>query len=239
MFDYFWESYESIVEGKGFGLFSTTHLIELAIAVIFVLSMTLIYKKSSKEVKEKISLWFVILVIADEIFKHVCLLATSRWLPDYLPLHLCSVNVFMMTYYHFTKNKLVGNFLWCLCIPGALLALLFPNWKMLPVMNFMHLHSESIHLLLLAYPIMLTVGKDIQRDYRIVPKMMLLFVAVCIPALIVNLTCGTNFMFMMKAPEGSPLAWFEGWFGNHLWGFVVLLPLIVALMYIPYKKIED
>jgi len=239
MFEYFWESYESISEGHGFGLFSLTHIAELLAALLFIVVMTIIYKKADREKREKISLWFVYLVIADEIFKHVILIAKGNWLPNYLPLHLCSINIFMIVYYHYTKNKLAGNFLWCLCIPGALLALLFPNWKMLPVMNFMHLHSETIHVLLLTYPIMLFASGDIKRDYRLVPKMMLLFAVLCIPGLIVNLTCGTNFMFLMEAPEGSPLVLFEKFFGNHLWGFVILLPIVVALMYVPYKKPQE
>lgn len=103
----------------------------------------------------------------------------------------------------------------------------------------MHLHSLSIHILLLTYPIMIVVSKEVKRDYRKVPAMLGILAISAVPALVVNLIYGTNFMFLMRAPQGSPLAWFEGWFGNHLWGFAVLLPLILAVMYIPFKKPKD
>lgn len=236
MFDNFWESYESIQEGLGFDLFSLSHLLELAVAVLFVIAVTTLYKKADEKARKRLSFAFVVAVLLDELFKHVGLLAYGNWLPDYLPLHLCSVNIFMIVIFHYTKNQLVGNFLWSLCIPGALLALVFPNWKMLPVLNFMHLHSTSIHVLLLAYPIMMIYAGEIKRDYRLIPKILVLLILVTIPGLLVNLGYDTNFMFLNRPAEGSPLELFEQWFGSHLWGFVVLLPVVLALMYMPIKK---
>ena len=49
----------------------------------------------------------------------------------------------------------------------------------------------------------------------------------------VNLALDTNFMFLMYAPEGNPLYWFQQTFGNHFIGFPVLIAAVVAVMYLP------
>lgn len=40
----------------------------------------------------------------------------------------------------------------------VLAALLFPNWATLPFPNLMHLHSFTVHALLVAYPVMLLLA---------------------------------------------------------------------------------
>ena len=37
----------------------------------------------------------------------------------------------------------------------------------------------------------------------------------------------------MEPDSGNPLELFEKLFGSHLWGFPILLPIVIAVMYIP------
>ena len=157
---------------------------------------------------------------------------------DYLPLHLCSINIFLIAAHAVKPTKLLNNFLYLICIPGALAALLFPTWTELPPTSFMHLHSFSIHILLATYPIMLTAGKDIVPDVKYLPKCMLLLAVLAVPALIVNLLCDTNFMFLMYAEPGNPLYLFETAFGSHLLGFPILIAAVIGVMYLPSYLIK-
>ena len=104
---------------------------------------------------------FAFLLIADELFKVIMLIIGGNYLPSYLPLHLCSINIILIAIHAFKPSKMLDNFLYFIGIPGAALALLFPSWAALPLGNFMHIHSFTVHILLITYPIMCLSGGDI------------------------------------------------------------------------------
>ena len=127
------------------------------------------------------------------------------------------------------------------CIPGTLAALLFPSWTELPLANFMHLHSFTVHILLILYPIVLTVNGVIRPQVKGIPKSLLLLALMAGFALVVNLLCDTNFMFLMSASKGNPLYFFKQMWGSHLWGFPVIISGVMILLYVPlelYRKFK-
>lgn len=185
---------------------------------------------------------FAVLLLADEAFKQIGLQIGGNFNWDYLPLHLCSINIFLIALYAWKPSRLLDNFLYFICIPAATAALLFPTWTSLPAANFMFWHSTSVHILLAAYPIMLFSGGDIRPSVRYMGKCFLLLLAMAVPIYCVNLLLDTNFMFLMYAPDGNPLAWFRDHVGYHWIGFPVLLVAVFALMDVPImlkKRKED
>jgi len=123
-----------------------------------------------------------------------------------------------------------------------LAALLFPNWASLPFPNLMHIHSFTIHTLLVAYPVMLTFAGEIKPSARYIPRCLLLLSVLCIPGIIVNFLFGSNFMFLMYAEPGNPLYVFEQLWGNHLLGLPVLIAAVILLMHGPrllFKSVSE
>lgn len=103
-------------------------------------------------------------------------------------------------------------------------------------MNFMFLHSTSVHILLAVYPMMLFAAGDIRPSAKGLGKSLLLLLVMAIPIYGVNLLLDTNYMFLMYAPDGNPLAWFQDRFGSHWVGFPVLLAAVGGLMYLPVLR---
>lgn len=231
--NHFLQTVDSIAPGLGFPYFGTLHLTWLAVFVLFTLLSSLLYRNASPAARKKLRLLFAALLLADEAFKTVCLLVGGLWLPDYLPLHLCSINIFLIALHAVRPSEAVGSFLYAVCIPAAIAALLFPTWVSLPLANFMHLHSFTVHILLAAYPIVLTAGGDIQPKLSAVPKCLMLLIGMAIPTYVINLLLGTNFMFLMYAEPGNPLYWFETTFGAHEIGFPVLIAAVIVVMHAP------
>ena len=129
-----------------------------------------------------------------------------------------------------------------MCIPGALAALLFPSWAALPFANFMHLHSFTVHTLLVAYPVVLLVNGDIKPTIKALPKCLGLLSAFGVFALLFNIAFDENFMFLMYAEPGNPLYIFEELFGYHWIGFPIIIAGIIAVMYgVPaiYNKLKS
>ena len=109
---------------------------------------------------------------------------------------------------------------------------------MLPTANFMYWHSFTVHILLVMYPLVLTAVGEIRPQPRQFPKCLLLLACLAVPVSLFNWVFGTNFMFLSYAEAGTPLVWFEEHWGNHLLGFLVLLPAALAVMAIPAHLLE-
>ena len=130
---YFLETSDTIVEGVGFKQFGPTHLVWLAIAAVAIAVNCVAYRKMKPESRDKWNKTMAILLIGNELFKHTMLLIGGNFEPDYLPLHLCSINIFLIAIHAWHPTTMLSNFLYTVCIPGAMAALLFPSWTKLPV----------------------------------------------------------------------------------------------------------
>lgn len=234
MFQYFFESSDTIVKGVGFSHFEPLHLAWLLVFVIFCGFSCWFYKRANAEKRKKIRFIYAGLLVLDEIVKIVGLSAFGNYGVKYLPLQLCSINIILIAIHAFKPSKTLDNFLYTICIPAAIAALLFPTWTKLPFLNFMHIHSFTVHILLAAYPIMLTFGRDIRPSLREIPKSLLLLIGMAIPIYFVNVIFDTNFMFLMKAGKTNPLYIFQKMWGSHLWGFPVIITGVLLVMYFPH-----
>lgn len=228
---YFWDTVGTIEKGVGFAQYDLCHILWLLFFVTLAAVCCLCYRKCDPEKRRNFRYAMAALLVADEVFKQVCLQIGDRFTFSYLPLHLCSINIFLIVIHAIRPSKLLGNFLYTVSIPAAIAALVFPAWTALPFGNFMHMHSFTVHILLALYPIVLTAGGDIRPDLRVLPKILLMMGGFAVFALCVNLALDTNFMYLMYPPKGNPLVWFEKTFGNHLIGYPVLIALVLFVMY--------
>lgn len=233
---YFFETTDSIAEGLGFTVFDGTHLAWLgAFLALTILWCVLYGRLKDRKRWQKVIAW---LLVADELFKIAILTYSGQYTAGYLPLHLCSINIFMILLHSYKPMPIVDNFLYTVCIPGAIAALLFPTWTSLPVTSGMHLHSFTVHILLAMYPIVLTVNGDIKPDLRKLPRSLGLLALMAVPIYGVNLLLDTNFMFLMSADPGNPLYLFEQMWGSHLLGFPVIIAGVLLVMYGPLVLIK-
>ena len=230
---YFMDTTETVPSDVGFTTFDTLHFIWLGMFLLTTVCCVLWYRRTSARGR---CIWRIViasLLLVDEAFKVVMLVVGNRYLPSYLPLHLCSINIFVIAYHAFKPSKLVSGYLYTVAIPGAIAALLFPTWTSLPLGNFMHLHSFTVHILLALYPITLAAAGELAPEVKEIPKYLLPLILMAIPIWFVNLALDTNFMFLMSADPGNPLYLFEQLWGNHLYGFPVLIIGVLTIMYVP------
>ena len=239
---HFLDTTETIPDGSGFSHFGTLHLIWLVAFFAIVIANCIWYKKMGEPGRKRWQKIVAILLLCDEVFKVVMLIIGKRYTLSYLPLHLCSINIFLIVFHAWKPIKTIGGYLYMVGIPGAMAALLFPSWTSLPVGNFMHIHSFTVHILLALYPIVLAVSGELDLRAKIIPKCLLFLVSMAIPIYFVNVLLDTNFMFLMQADPGNPLYLFEQMWGNHLLGFPVIIAGVLLLMFGPveiYYKIKS
>lgn len=232
--DYWFETADTIVDGVGFNYFDITHMFWIGLFISYAIFMSLKYRQSDQKERFRLRQMMSLGIVIDEIFKIIVLCIGGNYGVEYLPLHLCSINIFIIAYHVYKPNKMLDNFLYAVCIPGALAALLAPTWIELPINSFMHLHSFTIHILLATYPIMLVAGGDIVPNIKQFPKCILFTLIMAIPIYFVNVMYDTNFMFLMRAEPGNPLKWFGDTFGFHLLGVPIIEAVVVFVLYTPF-----
>lgn len=235
---YFLDTVDTIPDGVGFSPFDGLHIVWLVAFAIVTVFCCVWYRKAAADKRLIWNKVVAILIVLDEIFKMAMLTIGGRYTLGYLPLHLCSINIFIVAVHAWRPNKTIGSFLYTVCIPGALAAMLFPTWSKLPLDNFMHIHSFTVHALLAMYPIVLAVNGEIQVRMKYVPKCLLMLLCMAIPIYVFNLIFDTNFMFLMEADAGNPLYLFEQMWGNHLYGFPIIITAIIVVMYVPVELIR-
>lgn len=230
----FWETVDTIAPGLGFSHFGPFHLAVLFGFLTLAVLLCRIYRRLDARQRRRFRRILALLLIADELFKDFGLLHGGNFSLAYLPLHLCSINIFLIAFHAWRPSRLLDNFLYFFCLPGACAALLFPTWASLPPWNFMVIHSFSVHMLLALYPLVLTVGGDAHPSAREYPRCLALLAAMAVPVWLFNRAFGTNFMFLMYADPGNPLHFFTR-FGSHLIGYPVLLAAAFFLMLLPLR----
>ena len=229
----FFVTNDNLPEGVGFQTFDLTHLLWLLAGLLFWVSACIFFRKLSENKQKLVLKVLGIYIFFQEMLKNFILILLGEFGWGYLPFHLCGINILLIAFDVFKQTKVVRSFLYYFAIPGAALALLFPNWTETPVWNFFHLHSFTIHILLVLYPLLLISTGQVATDLKSAFRGVLLLVAMAIPVYGLNLLWDTNFMFLMHPDSGNPLEMFEKLLGSHLWGFPILLPVVIFIMYIP------
>lgn len=245
MFDNYFTYWDDLPEDSGFALFGLTHIIWLLLIAGGIIWGTMIYRRKSQKSRKKILHGLAYVMAGMELYKDAVLAITGNMQAQYLPLQLCGLAVIIEILYAFVPCVFLGEVMCIACMPGALAALLFPDWTKYPVINFMNLHSFIIHGILVLVPVMLMAAGEFQPKLRRI-YMVLGFFVVVVPIMMwVNLRLDTNFMFLELPSRGSP---FErvyqtlGYSGYLLvYGIVVVILILVvygilSLILGKYKK---
>lgn len=228
---------DTIPPGYESGVFTSTHLIVLASVLLVIGLIGWWFYKSDRETRDKMLFYVAVFGVVNEILKDLYLFGLGQIKWAHMPLHLCGINIIMIAIYQATKHKSAAEWLYAMSLPGGLIALVSPDWAELPVANIMFWQANSIHAVLMLYPILLLIDGFVPHAIRFLKVLPWLFAlaAVIYP---INKLLDTNFLFLNWAPIGTPFEVFESWFGNpgYIASFAALFGLAWFLMYLPWRK---
>lgn len=217
----------------GFELFGICHLVWLCCISLFVYITGKWYIKKDSESQRNINKKVGLLLPVLGIYRDVILAGTRYYQIGFLPFHLCSMALWIAFLYAWLEKGWFGSIYVGICLPGAIGALIFPNWEAYPFWNYMHLHSFISHGLIVAFGVwQLWAGRCVLTWKRF-GTLVWFGVIGFILLYYVNSELGTNFWFLNKPSHGSPLVWIadvmpDGWY---LLGYFIFCALIVSLWY--------
>lgn len=234
---YFFTYETDLPENVGFAHFGGEHLIWLAGIVLFWALASWWFWGQSGADHVRLSRRLAWCCLAVEALSFFVLFLIGHLSVTNLPLHLCQIAPVLYLIFSCTGWDWAGQTCYALCLPGALAALLFPDWNMYPQWNFMNLTSFVFHALLVLFPLWQLLSGAIRPRLGALWKVCL-FLALIVPAIYwFDVSFQVNYFFLIADAPDSPLSVLYTWFGQrgYLPAFGALTLAVMFLMILPWE----
>ncbi len=218
----------------GFRLFGAEHLLWLLCALAAVAALGAGYEKAGERGRAAMRRIMALAALALELLRAGVYAGQGLYGIGRLPLHLCGMAVYLDALHALRPGKLLGQFLYAFCMPGAVAALLFPDWVGYAPLGFVSVSAFALHILLVGYTAMQVCGGDITPQPRLASRCLAIMLLLAAAVYVFDRATGTNYMFLNWPSPGSPLEWFA-WLGRpgYLLGYVPLLAAAWTPLYLP------
>lgn len=202
------KAYMPVAASAGFEKYGIGHILWLFTALTVIVIMCRAYKKAPEKVRRRLKICFAAGCVAMQLVRAVLIMLRGQYGLSQLPLHLCSISVYLCLIYAFWPGRLLGQFLYAFSLPGWTLALLFPGWHSYPLWDAVCILSFLLHIVPTGFVLMLVFAGELKPEISLLPKICALMLLLAIPIYIIDVSTGQNFMFLNFAPRGTPLALF-------------------------------
>ena len=237
--EYFWKQYSQLPADVGYEHFSLPHLSTLMILAALIIFGVLVFRTWAAHRQDRILRTLPFGMIGLELLKDCFLIHGGVFDVGYLPLHLCSLGVFVFLLAGLSRShnwrRIFSEISVTLILPGSVAALLFPDWTMLyPVWNFMNLYGFVWHGMLVLGPLlMLTAGWAV-LSFRHIHYDLLFLVCAGLPVYAFDRIFHCNYMFLLRGPAGTPLAWIQDLTGDkyYLAGYGLFAAAVILVIYL-------
>ena len=237
--EYFWKQQDDIPAGMGYPLFGAAHLLSVVITLILVVFLVFAIIKMEEQKQKRLLKAFPVIMVVMEIFKDLFLVSVHRFGIGYLPLHICSIGIFVFLLREWLPWKwakeVFGEISFIVIMPASMAALLFADWTVYyPVLNFMNIYSYIWHGMLVLYPVLLKVRGEISPSIKNIRYVMVFLCVIVPPIYIFDKVFGCNYFFVNWPIPNSPLSYFASFMGNpgYLLGYAGLTLAVILLMYL-------
>lgn len=221
--------------GAPFELFGWPHIIAMSIVALVNVAIMCFGRRLSSRGRSILRYTLTFLLLLGEIAWHVWNLATGQWtIQTMLPLHLCSVFVWISAVMLFTNSYRIYEFTYLLGIAGALQAILTPDAGPYGFPHFRFFQVFVSHGSIVTSAVFMTVV----AGYRPFPKSLLRVAVIANGYMLfvgaVNALIGSNYLFIARKPETASLLdvlppW--PWYILYIEGIGLVM---ILLLYLPF-----
>ena len=223
--------------GCGFKMFGIEHILMLVVIVVLIVAAAFLFRKPSDGGRVIMMRVIAVLLLFLEVVKIVILAASGRMDRGYLPLHLCSMAIFIYPVIAFIPAGRVRDTLAEISVitllPAAVCACVFPDWTMYPILNFYSLHAFVWHSLQMLFPILCVMNGWISPRVRNLWKSTVFLLAYGLVVGLFDWRFSCNYGFLKHPVSGTPLEWLHGVVGPKLYlvSLLVLATVVNLGMY--------
>lgn len=192
--------------GEPFNLFGTAHLYGLVSIIIYIILIIRLGRHSTEKGKQTIRIILAGILLITEISWHLWNYFTGQWtIQTMLPLHLCSILVWLSIYMLLAKNSTIYEFAYLLGIAGALQALLTPDAGIYGFPHFRFFQVMISHGTLIASALYMTLVEGCRPTPASLKRVIIGSNLYMIAVFILNLLIGSNYLFIAHKPDTASL----------------------------------
>lgn len=221
-------------QGAPFVLFGAAHL--AALAGVALLNLWLLrFRSAPEETRRRIRWGMALTLWGNEIGWHLWHIATGQWtFQTMLPLHLCSVMVWLGALTLVRRSYRIYEFLYFLGIGGALQALLTPDLGLYGFPHYRFWQTFISHGLIVTSAVYLTVVEGFRPTWKSVGRVVVGANVYMLAVFFVNQWLGSNYLFIARKPEtASLLDMLPPW--PYYIAYIELIGLLTCLLlYLPF-----
>ncbi len=220
--------------GGDFAFMGTAHLIALFSIVLFNIYL-LRFKAKSENARSKVRWTMAIMLWANEVGFHIWNASVGQWnIQTMIPLHVCSVLVWLGGVMLVTKNYTIYEFAYFMGIGGALQALLTPDLGIYGFPHYRFFQTFISHGLIVTSAIYMTTVEGFRPTWKSFGRVFIGMNIYLVIVFFINQAIGSNYMFVAHKPEtASLLDMLPAWPWYILWLEAIGM-LTCLILYVPF-----
>jgi len=221
--------------GTPFELFGTAHLTVLGvitlIAISFIAAKKLWDEKAKLRFRYVMALWLLVWELAWHAWS---IYYGTFTIQTNLPLHLCSVFVWLTIIMMFNKNETIYELAYFLGIGGALQALLTPDAGIYGFPHFRAFQTFATHGGIVLAALYMTIVEGYRPTWGSFKRVIIWTNIYMILVFFINLAIGSNYLFIAYKPEFPTLLDLLAPWPWYILELEVLALAICFVLYIPF-----
>ena len=217
-------------------VFGPKHLTFVAFFVLLWLSFFFLRGKLSDKQKFNIRAGLAVVLAVNEIGLHIWSAYWGIWnIQTMLPLHMCSVMVWVTTYTAISNKSYLYDFTYFLGIGGALQAVLTPaDVAMYDLPHYRSFQSLFAHGLLITIPLFMTVVEGYRPTLESFKRIFIWANIYMVFIFFLNRAIGSNYLFIAQKPPPPTLMDILSPWPWYIPQLEILAFVIFFILYIPF-----
>jgi len=221
--------------GAPFELFGPAHLVALALVVLVNLVVVANRKRFTPLGMQVFRYGLAAVLILNEIGWHLWNYFIGRWtIQTMLPLHLCSVLVWVSATMLLTRSYTIYEFSYFLGIAGATQALLTPDAGIYGFPHFRFFQVIISHGSIVTAAIYMTFVEGFRPYWRSLVRVMIWGNVYMAAIGVVNWLIGSNYLFIARKPVTPSLIDLLGPWPWYVLNLEALAMALCLVLYLPY-----
>jgi hypothetical integral membrane protein (TIGR02206 family) len=221
--------------GGAFVIFGPAHLVALGLLALLNLSFIYFRRVESPGGRKAFRYTVAAILLVNESLWHWWNWYTGQWtIQTMLPLHLCSVMVFLSAIMLVTKNYSLYEFLYFLGIGAALQAVLTPDAGIYGFPHFRFFQALISHGLIVSSAVYMTVVEGFRPTLKSMRNVLVGGNLYMLAVAVVNWLIGSNYLFIAHKPATASLMDMLGPWPWYILGLEGIGLLTCLILYTPF-----
>lgn len=221
---------------KPFELFGTTHIITLAILLIFNFTVILFFRKWKYErFKTRFRYGLAAFIIFVFVFQQIWSICSGFWSVTHsLPLHICDVAVIFSAIILINKNYFLYEILYFWGLAGSVQALLTPDIAPYNFPHFIYISFFVLHGIVITVILYMTIIEKYRPNMKSIWKTFIFTNIYAVIIVFVNILSGGNYLFLCAKPQNPSIIDFLGSWPWYIASLELTALISFFVSYIPF-----